>query len=241
MTPKEAPEPPDPVTVHSSELLLGVDGPGHRPLVAFDFDGTITRKDTLGLFLRRIRTRREIARCFAHRSPQLVRALGGGTARDHAKELVCLDVLGGLTRKQAESAAAETARVVQQSLIRSDTGSRIRWHQSAGHRIIVVSASFEAYVKLVAASLGIDEVIATKWHIDPAGDVLTGRLDGLNVRGKAKVDLLESYLQRPFDLDYAYGNSEGDAQMLARAKHPFRVTRRRMPELFREPPIGDRS
>jgi phosphatidylglycerophosphatase C len=238
MTPRGTPDPTDPVADHSSELLQGVDGPGHRPLVAFDFDGTITRKDTLRLFLTRIRTRRELVRCFAHRSPQLVKAFGGGPARDRAKELVCLDVLGGLTREQADSAAAETARVVQQSLIRTDAESRIRWHQSEGHRIIVVSASFEAYVKLVAASLGIDEVIATKWHINPGDDVLTGRLDGLNVRGEAKVDLLEAYLQRPCDLDYAYGNSEGDAQMLARAKHPFRVRRRHMPELFRDPPVG---
>jgi phosphatidylglycerophosphatase C len=238
MTPMGTPDPTDPVASHSPELLRGDEEPGHRPIVAFDFDGTITRKDSLPLFLTRIRSRRELLRCFAHRAPQLAQAVRGGSARDHAKELVCLDVLGGLTCEQADSAAAETARVVQQSLIRSDTGTRIRWHQAAGHRIIVVSASFEAYVTLVAASLGIDEVIATKWHVDPASNVLTGRLDGLNVRGEAKVDLLEAHLKGPCDLDYAYGNSGGDTAMLARAKHPVRVGRRQMPELFLEPPAG---
>jgi phosphatidylglycerophosphatase C len=103
----------------------------------------------------------------------------------------------------------------------------------------VVSASFEAYVKIVAASLGIDEVIATGWEVDPTQDVLTGRLAGTNVRGDAKVDLIASHIHGPCDLAYAYGNSSGDTAMLARATHPIWVGRRHMPELLEEPPAGD--
>ncbi len=195
-------------------------------MVAFDFDGTITSSDTLRLFLTRIRSRRALARTFLRHAPQVALALQGGRARDRAKALICFDVLGGLTRPEAEAAATETARVVQRSLIRPDIGSRIRWHQAKGHRIIVVSASFEAYVGLVADTLGIDEVIATKWQVDPVTDTLTGRLDGPNVRGEAKVALLAGSIDGPCDLEYAYGNSSGDAAMLARARHPVRVRRR---------------
>ncbi len=196
--------------------------------MAFDFDGTITTKDTLRLFLTRIRGPKELATTFARHAPQLGMALRGGAARDRAKELVCMDVLGGLHHERVQAAAADTAEAVRRRLIRPDAAARIRWHQARGHRIIVVSASFEAYVAPVAASLGIDEVIATRWQVDPETGVLTGRLDGLNVRSQAKVSLLEDLLGGRCDLAYAYGNSGGDTAMLARAACPVRVGRRPM-------------
>ncbi len=207
-------------------------------MVAFDFDGTITSKDTLRLFLTRIRGSRDLAATFIRHAPQLGLALRGGGARDRAKQLICMDVLGGLDRRVAEAAASDTAEQVRRSLIRPDTEARIRWHQAEGHRIIVVSASFDAYVTPVATALGIDEVIATKWEVNPATDTLTGHLDGLNVRGEAKVTLLDDRLGGRCDLAYAYGNSGGDTAMLARAEIPVRVGRQPLPTFTRRPPAG---
>jgi phosphatidylglycerophosphatase C len=212
-----------------------------RPLVAFDFDGTITSKDTLRLFLTRVRGPVDLASAFLRHAPRLGLALRGGAARDRAKQLICQEVLGGLDRHQVESAAAETARVVRASLIRPDAQARIKWHQAEGHRVIVVSASFEGYVAPVAAALGIDEVIATKWEVDQDSDTLTGRLDGLNVRGEAKVTLLEDHLGGRCALAYAYGNSSGDTAMLARAEHPVRVGRRPMTAHPDQPPVAPGS
>jgi phosphatidylglycerophosphatase C len=204
-------------------------------VVAFDFDGTITTKDTFRLFLSRVRPPRFLASTFIRHAPQLGLALRGGIARDRAKQLICMDVLGGLDRQVAEDAASETARKVERSLIRPDAADRIRWHQAEGHRIIVVSASFEAYVTLVATSLGIDEVIATRWEVDPETAILTGRLDGLNVRGEAKASLLDDQVGGRCELEYAYGNSAGDTAMLARARHPVRVGRQPLPTFTGSP------
>jgi phosphatidylglycerophosphatase C len=209
-----------------------------RAVVAFDFDGTITREDTFRVFLNRIGTRRALAAVFLRRSPQMLGALRGGEARDHAKKLLCHDVLEGLTREFAEQAAADTAQDVSSSLIRDDAAARIRWHQAQGHRVIVVSASFEAYVRPVVTALGIDEVIATRWEVDPVTDRLTGRLEGRNVRGEAKVDLLDAHLGGPSALEYAYGNSSGDKAMLARSRYPVWVRRKPMAELESDPPVG---
>lgn len=205
-----------------------------RPVVAFDFDGTITRRDTMLRFLTAARSRPVVTRVFVRRSPELLRALRGGTPRDRAKRLVCQDILAGLASSEAEAAARRTAGAIQRSLIRPDTAARLRWHQHEGHRVIVVSASFEAYVKPVAGSIGVNEVIGTRWEVDDTG-VLTGRLLGQNVRGEAKADLLAGLLGDDFRLEYAYGNSRGDAAMLARARHPVWVGRRSLPELGRPP------
>jgi phosphatidylglycerophosphatase C len=217
------------------------DASDERPIVAFDFDGTITTQDTLRLFLTRIRSRRSLAATFARRSPQLAGALRGGGARDRAKKVICLDVLRGLDRGHAEAAAAETAGVIERSLIRGDTAARLRWHQAEGHRVMFVSASFEAYVRLVAAAFEVHEVIATRWEVDPASDTLMGGLVGPNVRGDAKVDLIAEWIKGPCRLEYAYGNSSGDTAMLAHAKHPVWVGRRQIPELRQKPPGGDRG
>ncbi len=203
-------------------------------MAAFDFDGTITSRDTMLFFLTSVRDRPTVARVFARRSPQMVGALRGGMARERAKRLICHDLLGGLARGEAEAAARRTAALVVESLIRVDTAARLRWHQQQGHRVIVVSASFEGYVKLVAAALGVGEVVATRWDVDNTG-VLTGGLDGPNVRGATKVELLGEMLGPDFRLEYAYGNSRGDTAMLARARHPVWVGRRPLPAPV-EPP-----
>lgn len=203
----------------------------HRPLVAFDFDGTLTRRDTMRHFLLTVRDHRTVATAFLRHLPSVALAVRGGQARDLAKGLVYEDILGGMTRQEADTACQRTALVIEKSLIRDDTVARLRWHQSERHRVIVVSASFEGYVRPVAASLGIDEVIATKWEINPADDTLTGRFDGPNVRGNAKVERIAEHIGRPCDLHYAYGNTDGDAAMLARARNPVWIRRRPMPEL----------
>jgi len=215
----------------SHQVASEVDGRSERPVVAFDFDGTITSKDTFRFFLTRIRTKRSLAATFVIQGPRMAPAIQGGAERDAAKRALCLRALGGLTRHEAEAAAAATADEIEWTLLRPDTASRIRWHQARGDRIIVVSASFDAYVRRVAASLGIDEVIATRWKVEPESDVLTGLLDGPNVRGEAKVALLEEHLGGPCTLEYAYGNSSGDTAMLARARHGIWVGRRPLAEL----------
>lgn len=201
---------------------------GRHPLVVFDFDGTLTRPDIFRLFMRQIRSRRFIAMSLVGHMPSLLMALRGGGARDRAKERLCIRLLGGLREEKVQAAADRTAQIVLRTALRRDTTARLRWHLASGHRVIVISASFEAYVKPVMAALGVHEVIATKWEIDPSTGSLTGRLAGVNVRGAAKVRLLEEYLDhRPCRVDVAYGNSQGDAALLAVAERAVWVRRRR--------------
>lgn len=198
-------------------------------LVVFDFDGTLTRPDIFRLFLRQLHTRRRIAVGFLRHLHRLVPAvIRGGTARDRAKERLCTTLLGGLSETGARSAAERTAQMVLGSCLRGEVAERLRWHIGSGDRVIVVSASFEAYVRPVMAALGVHEVIATRWEVDPRTGSLTGRIAGPNVRGMAKVRLLQEHIaDAPCVVDVAYGNSQGDAALLATATHPVWVRRYR--------------
>jgi len=196
-----------------------------RPVVAVDFDGTLTRRDTLRQFLFRVQPPMVLIKAFASHVPSIARSFRGDDERNHAKAVVFSDILGGMPRIDAEAAAIETAQAITEAMLKTDVVARIRWHQKEGHRVIVVSASFINYVAPVVGELGIDEVIATRWEVDPVTDRLTGRFEGANVRGQAKVDLLTDHLGGTCALEYAYGNSRGDVAMLAEAKNPVWIGR----------------
>ncbi len=91
---------------------------------------------------------------------------------------------------------------------------------------MIVSASYEQYVRVVAERLGDVDVAATR--LDVVDGRCTGDLLGANCRGPEKVRRLDAWL-RERGLDraeitlYAYGDSSGDRELLAAADHPHWV------------------
>jgi phosphatidylglycerophosphatase C len=99
---------------------------------------------------------------------------------------------------------------------------RLRHHRDEGHEIVVVSASLDVYLRPLVPRLGVDHVIACTLEADPRS-VLTGELVGGNVRGPEKVRRLDAWLGDDAVELWAYGDSSGDDELLARADHPTRV------------------
>ena len=77
--------------------------------------------------------------------------------------------------------------------LRTTSSPRIRWHVAEGHRVVIVSASYEHYVRVLADHLGLDGVAATRLAVGADGR-LTGDLDGPNCRGPEKVARLHAWL-----------------------------------------------
>ena len=92
---------------------------------------------------------------------------------------------------------------------------------AAGDLVVLVSASFEVYLRPLARALGVEHVLGARLEDDGEG-VLSGRLDGPNCRGPEKVRRLDSWWaslhdDRPPSRFTAYGDSAGDRELLARA------------------------
>lgn len=201
---------------------------GRHPVAAFDFDGTLTTGDSVVPFLRLIAGRRGLAAA-ALRRPTAT--LGAAVRRDRnrLRSIATEAVFGGLTHSVVRSAAADHAAAIIAARLRPDTLSRLRWHLTEGHTVVIVSASYSDYVVPVAASFGVSDVLATSLEIDDDG-VCTGNLVGANCRGPEKVRRLERWWSarewRRSDVEmWAYGDSAGDDAMLAVADHPVRVGR----------------
>jgi phosphatidylglycerophosphatase C len=194
-------------------------------VAAWDFDGTIARRDVLLEFLARTSGSTSLARSFTRHAPALLRG-----ERDQAKAAVFADVLRGLDAAAVADAGARFSRHVEERLLRPDALERIAVHRAEGHELVLVSASLDVYLAPLGARLGFDRVIAVRLDEDPAGR-LTGEMLGGNVRGEAKARLLRAHIDerhagRRVEV-WAYGDSPGDLDLLAMADRPVWMGRQR--------------
>ncbi|MBM3675528.1 MAG: HAD family hydrolase [Actinobacteria bacterium] len=193
-----------------------------RHVAAFDFDGTITSRDTLGPFLARVVGRARVVRALALRSPVLAASLVGLADRDAEKERLVGRLLAG---RDAAALCAEGVAYANElgaaQAFRPDTLERVAWHRAEGHDIVVVSASLDVYLEPLGPELGVNHVICTSLEV--VDGRVTGHLVGGNVRGPEKARRLRAWLgDGPVEL-WAYGDSAGDHDLLAMADHAVRV------------------
>ncbi len=196
----------------------------HRPgVAAFDFDGTIARRDTLVPFLRRARG-----------DVQLVVAAARAVVRTRDRDTLKVATVGHLFRGWSAARLDELGREYVPDLVtqlRPEMVERIAWHRTEGHAVVIVSASLGAYLRPLAAHLGIDAALAVELVADAGGTLTGGVVGEINTRGPEKVARLRAWTGQRFgpaeDLElWAYGDSAGDEELLAASDHPTWVGRR---------------
>lgn len=192
-----------------------------RRVAAFDFDGTLTPRDTLVPFLARSYGRRRLLQAAAAVGPPW-RIEAEVHRRDHAKA----QLLRRLTRGDDPARLHELGRRYAEQLeaiLVPTMRERVEAHRRAGHELVAVSASLVTYLRpLLLDRLDFDEVIAVELEVGADGRH-TGAMVRPNVRGPQKEVRLREWLAATGDADdvelWAYGNSSGDAELLAMADH----------------------
>jgi HAD superfamily hydrolase (TIGR01490 family) len=125
----------------------------------------------------------------------------------------------GLERMNPEVMAAILPRVYPQML------DEVYAHQDAGRATFVVSAAGSGVVEPLAAVLGLDGAVGTRYEVGEDGN-LTGRFDGPFVYGPGKVEAMRAFAaEHGIDLDqsYAYSDSLSDLPMLRAVGNPVVV------------------
>jgi HAD superfamily hydrolase (TIGR01490 family) len=189
-------------------------------IAAFDVDGTITRRDSTAAFcLARVPPWRLLPG-LALGAPRLLGLRLGLVPRQRAKETVLTAFFRGVEEEELRRRAAAWSVRELPRLVRPSALERIRWHQSQGHRVLLVSASLDVVLEPWARTLGIEDVLATRLEVRDGR--LTGRIEGRNCYGEEKVRRLRALLGDLTDVElYAYGDSRGDREMLDVAQHPM--------------------
>jgi phosphatidylglycerophosphatase C len=187
-----------------------------RPLVAFDFDGTLTDRDSFTAFLAwRVGGARYVGG-LATLAPAAA-AYVFNRDRGRLKAAAVRRYLAGLSRDELEGAAQAFATERGRAILRPDALRAWRRWQGQGARVLIVTATPEIIVAPIARALGADQLIGTRLAFDDAGRV-SGALDGPNCRGPEKVRRLREAFGDDVALEAAYGDTDGDREMLALAE-----------------------
>lgn len=155
-------------------------------------------------------------------------AVRSGPWADRAKERLFQKLLLGRDEEQVREASRAFAIGHFEEHGRDWVIARLNWHLRQGHEVLIVSASPELYVGVVAEMLNADGALGTRLAVDVRGK-LSGSYLGRNCRGREKLRRLNAWLEERYPNTaptlYAYGNSRGDRRMLRGATYPFDVGR----------------
>ena len=217
------------------------DTPG-LSVAAFDFDGTLTRGDTLLPFLASALGWPRFAWALLRSSPWLVGHALRLVRNDIAKARLFKAALQGVATADVQRWADHWAREQLPGQLRGaqdPTMARLAWHRAAGHCCVMVSASPDIYLARAAAVLGFDGLVCTQMEVEhhaselkePGLQVpgqLTGRMKTPNCHGEQKVIRLQAWLTERYDAAvmasmtlYAYGDTSGDKPMLRMAQQAW--------------------
>jgi phosphatidylglycerophosphatase C len=190
--------------------------PQPAPIVAFDFDGTLTVRDSFTAFLKWRAGPRRHALGLLRLTPA---ALAYLVHRDRGriKAAAVREFLRGVSRAQLEADARDFAERFSRSLLRPDAVDAWKRWRSDHVRLVIVTASPDLVVAPFARALGADALIATELAFD-GQDRITGAFATPNCRGPEKVTRLKAAFGPDLELKAAYGDTGGDKEMLAMAE-----------------------
>lgn len=184
-----------------------------RKVAVFDFDGTLTTKDTFLEFVKFACGALHFYIGFLFYSPILILMKLHLFPNWKSKQMVFSWFLKGMDYTRFAELGRSFATKVE-SMKNERTHEELHRLKAEGADVYVISASIEEWVHPYCESLGVKDVLATK--IEVADGKLTGRFLSKNCYGHEKVNrLLEAEPNRNEYYLYAFGDSRGDKEMLA--------------------------
>ena len=188
-------------------------------LALYDFDGTITTKDTLADFIQCAVGKKLYYMGLFIMSPMLAAYTLKIIPNNIAKERFMTHFFKGWDEIHFKQIAEQYSLKQINKITRPKAMDKIRWHQEQGHKVVVVSASPENWIKGWCEKNKVD-LIATRLEIE--NGKLTGKFASKNCYGMEKVKRIkEVYDVSQFDYIYAYGDSRGDKEMLSIANESY--------------------
>ncbi|MBP5800372.1 MAG: haloacid dehalogenase-like hydrolase [Prevotella sp.] len=192
-----------------------------KKVVVFDFDGTLTKKDTFVAFIRYACGNRAFVLGFLWYAPLLMLMILHLYPNDKAKQRVFSHFFKGMSLKTFDNLCQRFARD-NRHLLRPQGIQTLQQAQADGSDVFIVSASIDNWVEPFFPET---KVLGTQVEVKDGR--LSGRFLSKNCYGQEKINrLLEKYPHREEYHLTAYGDSQGDKELLAFADEshfkPFR-------------------
>ena len=187
-------------------------------LALFDFDGTITSKDSLPDFIQFAVGKPRYFIGLIVLAPMLLKYKLNLLPNDLAKSRLIAYFFKNWSIRQFQTIADQYSNTRIDRIIRPDAMAKINWHRDQGHQLVLVSASIECWLRSWCQSQKIT-LIATQLEIK--NGKITGNFRSKNCYGIEKANRIKQQFNlADFEFVYAYGDSAGDREMLALADEP---------------------
>ncbi len=187
-----------------------------KTLVLFDFDGTLTKGDSMLRFLLfAVPPGKTFIGCF----PILIKFLGlilsGRWSNERGKETLLAVFFKGKSQVKLEALGAAFYKQHIARMLRPEMLTKLREYRDSGKTVALVSASADIWLRPFCFA---ENILLICTNLDFENGKFSGKLASPNCNGPEKA----RRIQATFDLsDYekiiAFGNSSGDNAMLALA------------------------
>jgi alcohol-forming fatty acyl-CoA reductase len=190
-----------------------------RIAAIFDVDGTLISGATLErIFIRFLRRRAELGwREIIYWLAAAVKAVV--TRRPRLKAIKAY--LRGKDSTHLRRLARECFESEIEPRLSPEAINRLRWHQSAGHFVILMSGTLDLLLEPLAERLGVYARVGSELEISDRR--FTGRIAGAHPFGMTKAECLATINRAAgFDLkrSFAYADSFSDRYLMAMVGHP---------------------
>lgn len=189
-----------------------------KKLYLFDFDGTLTYKDTMFLFLK-FHNRSKYKFQFLRHLPLFVLLKLKLTDAESVKKSFISSLLKGQSQEKLKQSSDRFFKTYYPGLIRDNALEFISKIDFTTTDAYLVSASLDIWVRPFAEHFGMS-LLATK--ADFKDGVFTGDFLTKNCNGEEKVDRVKIAIEgKKYDKIIAFGDTSGDRAMLNWADESF--------------------
>lgn len=190
----------------------------------FDFDGTITTKDTLIEFIKYTSGKSGLYKGFLFHLPMLIGYKAGIISNQKAKESILRHFYKNTSIEEFNQLSTNFSTDIVPTIIRAQALEEIKILMAQGFELVIVSASPENWIAPWAKTVGFT-VLGTV--LEASDGKITGKIEGFNCYGEEKVRRIKGkYNLAAYTTIYCYGDTKGDLPMLALADtsyyKPFR-------------------
>ncbi|MEZ5545623.1 MAG: HAD family hydrolase [Lysobacteraceae bacterium] len=186
--------------------------PAPTSLALFDFDGTITHRETMPDFVRGSVGRVRLFVGQVLLAPWVMGYRLGLVSGVTVRDAIVRFAYTGVPVPVVETAANKFAQEVLPGTLRNEAMQKIAWHKAQGHDVVVVSGGLDVYLAPWCAAHGLNLLCSS---LQQRNGVLTGRYEGRQcVREEKARRIREHYDLESYSCIHAYGDTPEDRDML---------------------------
>ncbi|MGL4597307.1 MAG: HAD-IB family hydrolase [Bacteroidia bacterium] len=182
-------------------------------LALFDFDGTLTRRDSMFAFLHKYVGSLRFYSGLIWLAPVLLAFVLRLLAADKAKKIVLRHFLAGKTKTELEQAGHDFCQHQLPEIYRSEVLAKLKSLLEQKETVAVVSASCDVWIKPFCAQHNL-VCICTEFAYNEQNKFV-GDFKTLNCNGPEKANRVRATFKlHEFETIIAFGDSSGDEELM---------------------------